>query len=118
MNRFAAVLIAVLALACGPSGPSADNCTTANAPSATAIDLKNYEFAPSCIKVAQGTEVTFTNKGPDGHSVATDGSQPETFDSGVLAKDGTFKHTFGTKGTIKGHCNPHPILMHFAVVVE
>jgi plastocyanin len=111
-------LIGMLAASCGPAGPRFDNCTTENAPTGAAIDFKDFEFSPSCLKVTAGTEVTFTNKGPSAHSVTTDDGQPESFDSGVLAKDGSFKHTFATKGVIKGHCNPHPVLMHFTVLVE
>ena len=83
----------------------------------SAMGIEDFVFSPTCISVAKGTEVTFTNHGLATHTIATDAAQVDTFDSGNIAAAANFKHTFGTAGTIHLHCGIHAS-MKATIVVE
>lgn len=87
------------------------------------------KYAPKRIEVSVGTTVTWTNVGSIGHTVtayedeipdgatyfasggfdslqaAKDGYAEER--AGNVKADGTYEHTFETKGTYKYYCIPH-----------
>ncbi|SRR5258707_10786929 len=89
------------------------------------LTIQNFFYAPSMTTIQVGTKVTWTNKGPDSHSVTSDSTG---FDSGALAAPtgngyggmttgGLFQVTFSTKGTYTYHCMFHP-QMHGTITVE
>ncbi len=123
----------VLIAACGGSGggygssppppptsspaPAAE-CTLASAQATTSVSMQNISFVPSCIKVAPGTTVTFKNNDNTSHTVTTDASQAESFDSGVVTPGSSYQHTFSTAGAIGLYCKIHGAMMHATVIVD
>lgn len=102
--------------------PVASSSSQAAAPAASPQDansvmIANYKFAPTPIKVKQGTTVTWTNSDTARHNIVADDGQPAGGPSGPLfGKGETYKFTFNTVGTFKYHCEPHPY-MHGSVEV-
>lgn len=78
-------------------------------------------FKPGELEVTAGTTVTWTNRDPGAHTVTSGtvkqgGSgvtqEPDgTFDSGEVAKDGSFEQTFEQAGTFQYFCSLHPATM-------
>jgi plastocyanin len=72
-----------------------------------AVAIEGFAFAPATLEVPAGTEVTWTNRDPEAHTVtADDGS----FDSGAIDPDGAFSVTFDQSGTVTYVCNIHPAM--------
>jgi plastocyanin len=70
------------------------------------VTIQNFAFSPQTITVAPGTTVIWTNKDNVDHTVTSDtGAWP---DSGSLATNQTFSHTFAKAGTFAYHCSIHP----------
>lgn len=95
-----------------------------NGPHAS-LSIQNYSYAPPAVIIAVGTKVTWTNKGPDSHSVTSDSTG---FDSGALdapmgngyggmTTGGLFQVTFNTPGTYTYHCMFHA-QMHGTITVQ
>ncbi len=97
---------AIFLVGCGSSSGSS-GCTASNAVATTSVTVKDFSFDPSCIKIAAGDTVTWTNTGVPQHTVTSDTGAPETFDSGSLGTGGTFQHTFTAAETVKYHCTVH-----------
>ncbi len=113
--------LAVLALCVsgfGLGAACADEGAVDPCPRASAVAVDDFAFSPTCIRVAVGTEVTFTNRSTHAHTVASDAGQVDTFDSGNVAAQGQFKHTFAVAGTIAFHCALHPLPMKGTIIVE
>src|SRR6476469_9367529 len=121
-KRFIAVSVAVLLLlaGCGKSDKKSSSTTTSttskssqaapkttgtSAASVDKIDIKNFAFIPKTVKAKVGATITWTNQDDNKHTVTSDSSDPEKFDSGDLAKAKTFAHTFKTAGTYKYFCD-------------
>ncbi len=79
--------------------------------STNAVAIKDFAFSPVDVKVKVGTTVTWTNKDSAAHTVTSDSSSDDSFDSGSLAQGKTFTHTFKKAGTFSYHCNFHPDMM-------
>ena len=78
----------------GPPTPTATN----------AVTVSDNQFAPSAIRVAPGTTVTWTwAQGSSVHNVTFEGGA-----SNNLANGATFSHTFPTAGTFTYQCTLHP----------
>jgi len=103
-----------------PTGSGGNNGPTAS------LTIQNYSYAPPQLTIAVGTKVTWTNKGPDSHSVTSDSTG---FDSGALdaptgngyggmTTGGLFQVTFTTQGTYKYHCMFHPTTMQGTITVQ
>lgn len=66
-----------------------------------------FAFSPNPLKVAPGTNVTWTNNDAVGHTAsANDGA----FDSGTLPAGGSYSFTFTTPGTYAYKCKIHPTM--------
>ena len=103
-KRFIAVSVAVLLLlaGCGKSDKKSSSTTTsttakssqttgsnASAPSAASVDkvdIKNFAFGPKAVKAKVGATITWTNQDDNKHTVTSDSSDPEKFDSGDLGE--------------------------------
>jgi plastocyanin len=69
------------------------------------VTIQNFAFSPQTITVAPGTTVMWTNKDNVDHTVTSDtGAWP---DSGSLATNKSFSHTFAKAGTYAYHCALH-----------
>jgi plastocyanin len=72
--------------------------------------LTDTAFQPNPVQVSVGTTVTWTNNDAQPHT-ATSGQNatPDgTFDSGIMAPQGTFEHTFTEAGEFPYFCLLHP----------
>ena len=97
----------------GASAGSGSSCTVISG-STTTVQIKDFAFHPSCISVAVGTKVTFTNADSTTHT-ATDSSSGG-FDSGNLSQSQTFTQTFMTAGTFNYLCSIHQYMRGTVVV--
>ena len=78
------------------------------------VTIQNFAFSPQTITVAPGTTVIWTNKDNVDHTVTSDtGAWP---DSGSLATNQTFSHTFTKAGTYPYHCSIHPSMTARVIV--
>ncbi len=104
----------------GGSGGSVATCTESTATATTSVSLAGTSFVPSCIKVAAGSTITFTNAdGAIVHTVTTDAGQPMTFDSGNVAGGQHFSQAFPAAETVNVHCNYHVSMgMRATVIVQ
>lgn len=105
--------IALMLLACGCGGAGygdgggtpAPACTAATATATTQVDIQGMSFVPSCVKVAAGAMVTFTNMDTLQHTATADGG---SFDTGALLTNQSSAKTLATAGTFPYHCTIHP----------
>jgi amicyanin len=81
------------------------------------VNIVDFAFTPSTIKVKVGDTVTWTNQDSVQHDVVSDDGSADGPKSELLAKGDTYKFTFKKAGTFKYHCNPHP-QMQATVIVE
>jgi plastocyanin len=120
MLTAATVTLAASLAACGGSdGDSADGATDAD--SGTEVVLQLVAFKPEQLEVKAGTKVTWKQRDPGSHTVTSgtveqgpSGVTPkpdDEFDSGGLATDETFEHTFEEPGTYSYFCSLHPATM-------
>lgn len=73
---------------------------------ATPVSIVDFGFTPGALTVAVGTTVTWTNTGSARHNVTSDtGSE---LGSANLSTNGTYSHTFSSKGSFAYHCTIHP----------
>ena len=70
------------------------------------IEITAMNFPPNT-EIAKGDTVEWTNKMDTVHTVTADNGE---FDSGNLAKDASFSHTFETAGAVAYHCNIHTFM--------
>lgn len=70
-------------------------------PQQFSVNANNGNFDPKELTVPVGAKVTWTNRGHDGHTVTSDTG---LFDSGSLAQNATFNHTFDTAGLYQYYC--------------
>lgn len=96
------------------------------------IDIKDFKYAKSNIKITKGTTVTWTNRDTMKHNVmaehtnsedAHDAPTSESVQEGVLAgpllsKDESYSFTFNSIEAAPYHCSPHPYMKGSVTVVE
>ena len=111
------VVIGGFALIGSNSGSRGQTSTASQSPATTnTVEIKGYAFNPSAISIKSGTTVTWTNSDAVAHTVTSDGSSKEVFDSGNLDKGKTFSYKFAAAGTFTYHCTPHTN-MHGTITV-
>jgi plastocyanin len=93
-------------LACGGGGGESKDPTCS---ATTEISIAGMAFSPSCIRIAAGDTVTWTNNDNDDHTVTAD---DHSFDSLDTDGDGlqngqSFQHQFNDLGNVGGHCEFH-----------
>jgi plastocyanin len=71
------------------------------------VTIDNMEFNPSTITIAAGDTVEWTNKMKVIHTATGDSGE---FDSGNIAANKTFSHTFAAAGAITYHCEKHSFM--------
>ncbi len=94
--RSAAIIAVALVMGCMSSN------SVTNPVQGQAVTIQGFAFHPGSLVVPVGSTVTWTNQDGAAHTVTGTG-----FDSGALAQNATFSHTFGTKGTFAYHCTFH-----------
>ncbi|HCR55431.1 TPA: hypothetical protein DIV49_00505 [Candidatus Saccharibacteria bacterium] len=70
------------------------------------VEISNFSYSPSVIRVKVGTKVTWTNKDTVQHSVV--GDKLADLSGPLLSTDKTYSFTFDKVGTYGYHCAPHP----------
>lgn len=95
-----------------------DSNSSDKAVNTNTVAIKDFAFSPATITIKVGTTVTWTNQDSAAHTVTSDSSSKESFDSGSMAKGKTFSHTFKTAGTFDYICTFHPDMMGKVEVTE
>jgi len=95
----------------GEATPAADGDAAAGG---SAVEIKDFAFAPAELDIAVGTTVTWTNDDTAPHTATQDGGG---FQSGKLDQSASYSFTFDTAGTFEYHCEYHPN-MHGTIVVK
>jgi plastocyanin len=83
--------------------------TTSQGPPASAgaksVDISGHMFMPSDLSVPTGTQVTWTNKDSDPHTVVADDG---AFKSSTLNRGESYTYSFSSPGTFTYYCSVHP----------
>lgn len=95
-------------------GGGGGGCHEMTEGSGSAVDLAGFCFAPSLLRVAPGTEVTWTNRDPADHVVAGTGWVLQT----TLAAGATGAHRFDDPGIYPYTCYLHPGMNGVVLVGE
>ena len=75
--------------------------------------IQDYAFKAPTITVSSGTEVDWTNKDDDPHTVTADDA---SFDSKGLDQGDVYRHVFLKPGKYPYHCAAHPFMKGVVVV--
>jgi plastocyanin len=73
--------------------------------SAGELELRDFAFFPSSIRVTPGTTLTWVNTGAAPHTVT---DRAGSFDSGTIARGTRWSRTFASPGTFRLICAIHP----------
>jgi plastocyanin len=125
MTRSVAALVGLCAIAAAGFTVSCfSDRTTAAAPVSCngttipcVVDIQNFAFEPTVLRVPAGATVTWTNREQTtglGHTSTSDGAG---WDSGTLLPGASYSRTFNAVGEFPYHCEPHPT-MKATIVVE
>jgi len=87
--------------------------TDANAPVVAHVAMKNMKFSPATIQIKKGDTVEWTNDDITPHTATA----APFFDSGSIASDQSWRHTFTEAGDFPYSCTFHPD-MKGAVIVR
>jgi plastocyanin len=77
------------------------------------VNIQNFAFSPSTIKINKGDTVTWANSDSTIHRIVADDS---SFDLGDQSSGATVKHTFKESGTFNYHCAIHTSMKGVIVV--
>jgi plastocyanin len=94
------------------TGTSVSCAGTASDP--CVVEIRNFTFVPSTLRVPVGATVTWVNRDDVVHTSTSDG---DVWDSPALSTNGTYPHAFNSAGQFPYHCTPHPT-MQATIVVE
>ena len=75
----------------------------ANAPVVASVAMKNMKFDPPLLEVRKGDTVEWKNADITPHTATA-----QTFDSGSIASDASWRHTFTEAGDFPYTCTFHP----------
>ena len=92
--------------------------TTGDAATNASVDVTDDSYAPSNVTVSKGGTVTWTWRGSELHTVTSDSSSTEMFDSSPAQKTGTFMHTFNVAGAYSYHCTVHSAQLTGVITVQ
>src|ERR1043166_7443136 len=89
----------------GTASASAAQSTVAdaNAPLVVHVAMKNMKFSPATIEIKKGDTVEWKNDDITPHTATS-----PTFDSGSIASDAAWRHTFRQAGSFPFTCTFHP----------
>jgi len=83
----------------------------ANAPLVVHLAMKNMKFSPATIEIKKGDTVEWKNDDITPHTATS-----ATFDSGSIASDAAWRHTFTQAGSFPYACAFHPDMKATVVV--
>jgi plastocyanin len=92
--------------------------STGDAATNASVDVTDDSYAPSNVTVSKGGTVTWTWRGTEYHTVTSDSSSTEMFDSTPAQKTGTFMHTFNSAGAFSYHCTIHSAQQTGVITVQ
>ena len=97
----------------GTASASAVRSTVAdaNAPVVAHVAMKNMKFSPATIEIKKGDTVEWKNDDITPHTATS-----ATFDSGSIASDAAWRHTFTQAGSFPYTCTFHPDMKATVVV--
>lgn len=99
-------------------GANIGETVDATGQSAVAVEIDDFIFKTTTLKVKKGTAVTWTNKGRVQHDVtSTTNSPKQGLASEMLSNGETYSFTFNETGTYQYFCSPHPTQMRAVVEV-
>jgi len=78
------------------------------------VTIASSTFTPNPVHIPVDATVKWTNEDGFDHTVTSD--DLTSFDSGPLAKNASFRHTFGQAGTFTYHCKIHTAMQATIVV--
>ncbi len=79
------------------------------------VNIQNFWFYPTNLTLRKGTNVTWINKDPTGHTSTAD---DRTWDSKMLLQNQEYTFEFNELGTYQYYCIPHPQMIAQIKVVE
>ncbi len=82
-----------------------------------AVDVIDYDFMPKALQVQPGDTVTWSFSGDAEHTATSVKGQAESWDSDIVAKGGSYSHTFTKPGRFAYVCLPHRSFMKGTVQV-
>jgi plastocyanin len=106
-----AIILVIIFIISGSCSKSSNTNVT---PGPNEVIIQNFAFNPGTISVTTGTTVTWTNKDAVTHTVTS--NTAGLFDSGNIAPNGTYTHTFSTAGSYPYHCTIHPYMTGTVIV--
>ena len=71
------------------------------------IEMKDIEFKPRQVKLAQGATVIWTNRDQVAHDVTEGNRVYNKFTSGNIEPGQTYRHTFDEPGEVRYRCTIH-----------
>ena len=83
----------------------------ANAPLIVHVAMKNMKFSPATIEIKKGDTVEWKNDDITPHTATS-----ATFDSGSIASDAAWQHTFKEAGNFPYTCTFHPVMKGTIIV--
>lgn len=89
------------------------NFTTKAGPGLNEVWIQDMAFSPATITISAGTTITWTNKDGIPHTVT---STTGVFNSGSIAANGTYSHTFNIAGAYPYYCTIHPSMTAIVIV--
>ena len=97
----------------GTASASAVQSTVAdaNAPLVVHVAMKNMKFSPATIEIKKGDTVEWKNDDITPHTATS-----ATFDSGSIASDAAWQHTFKEAGNFPYTCTFHPVMKGTIIV--
>ena len=93
-----------------PATPAADASPVASVPVAS-VEISGFAYKPRQIEVAAGTEVVWENLDGSSHTVTA-----ANFDSGQMARGGTFRQIFAEAGRYGYECFYHQNMTGVVIV--
>jgi len=83
----------------------------ANVPVVAHVAMKNMKFSPATIEIKKGDTVEWKNDDITPHTATS-----ATFDSGSIASDAAWQHTFKEAGNFPYTCTFHPVMKGTVIV--
>lgn len=114
----AALLGAALLAGCGSDKKSGSAPpAAADAPTATAIAIKEFKYSPTPATVKAGAKITVSNADRAPHTL-TDRATGRAFDSGTIKAGASGSVTFSKPGTYAYFCEFHPYMKGSVTVTQ
>ena len=95
--------------------PSINNPIAENIPQESDVNIENFSFSPSELKIKKEETVAWLNKDFAAHTIVSDSGNE--LSSATLSKGKIYFHIFNSTGTFAYHCGIHPS-MKASIIVE